>query len=223
MLGTFKERQGFIKMKICKKMIRYVSYGDKFLKFISIISVSFTVGFLLSVVASISILAKDSDSCIKLYDDLDSDVKSYVEELSINYEIPKQYIYGIAYNESRFQPDAINYNDDGTYDYGIMQINDSCFEFLHDEIGINSMTELFDVHTCIEAGVVILDYHKQVVGSDNLALLRYQMGEGAFNMILDEEISFPKSYYKTIGVINKYQKYFQNQLTAKDDSGTINT
>ena len=210
-------------MKFCKKMIRCVSYGDKFLKFISIISVSFTVGFLLSVATSINILAKTSDSCIELYDNLDGDVKLYVEELSIEYEIPKEYIYGIAYNESRFQPDALNHNNNGTYDYGIMQINDSCLEFLHDEMGIDSMTELFNIYTCIKAGTIILNYHKQTVGNDNLTLLRYQIGEGAFDMVLDEEVSFPKSYYKTIEVVNKYQKYFQNQLTNTDNSDIINT
>lgn len=203
-------------------------YGNGLIKFISISAIGLTLGFMLSVLVSINVLADDvteikNDSYVELYNNLDDDIIEYINELSYEYDIPKEYIYGIAYNESRFQSNAINLNDNGTYDYGIMQINDSCYSFLHDEMGLNSMKELFDTHTCLKAGVILFDYHKQVVGSNNLALLRYQIGEGSYNLIMDEEISFPKSYYKTQGVIIKYKNYFKNLLTDDDFSATINS
>lgn len=38
---------------------------------------------------------------------------------------------GIALHESRLVTDAVNHNPNGTYDYGLMQINSSNFSWLH--------------------------------------------------------------------------------------------
>ena len=47
------------------------------------------------------------------------------EEAGSQYGISPQLLWSIAKTESNFNPRAINRNSNGTYDYGLMQINSS--------------------------------------------------------------------------------------------------
>lgn len=46
-------------------------------------------------------------------------------EAGIRYKISPNLLYAISKGESSFNPIAINYNTNGSYDYGLMQINSS--------------------------------------------------------------------------------------------------
>ena len=104
----------------------------------------------------------DSDSTddpIQLYEAFEEDIKAYIEQMSEVYIIPQEYIYAIIYNESRFHSDALNINKNKSRDYGLMQINSSCFSFLKDEISLKSLQDLFDPYTNINAAFALLNYH----------------------------------------------------------------
>ncbi|MGO9139715.1 MAG: lytic transglycosylase domain-containing protein [Syntrophales bacterium] len=47
------------------------------------------------------------------------------EEAGRLYNISPQLLWSIAKVESNFQPEALNWNRNGTYDFGVMQINSS--------------------------------------------------------------------------------------------------
>lgn len=121
-----------------------------------------------------------ADDQLELYNGWDDECKEYTyaecESLGLDYDI----VVAIIYNESRFQASATHLNTNGTTDWGLMQINDVCFDYLNENCGIEAMDELLDPYTAIRCGTAILKYHKDYTQDDSLALLRYQVGEGAY-------------------------------------------
>lgn len=52
------------------------------------------------------------------------------EEAGAMYKVSPQLLWAISRAESDFNPQAINFNKNGTYDYGLMQINSSWREMI---------------------------------------------------------------------------------------------
>ncbi|MBE2888908.1 lytic transglycosylase domain-containing protein [Geobacter anodireducens] len=76
------------------------------------------------------------------------------EEAGNRYGISPQLLYAISKGESSFNPLAINYNTNGTYDYGLMQINSSWEPALR-KLGI-SWNNLADPCTNVMVGAWVL-------------------------------------------------------------------
>lgn len=74
------------------------------------------------------------------------------EEAGREYNISPVLLYAIASVESGFNPKAINKNGNGTYDYGIMQINSSWYK----KLGHETWMSLGDPCTNIKTGAMIL-------------------------------------------------------------------
>ena len=52
------------------------------------------------------------------------------EEAGETYGVSPQLLWAIAKTESNFNPTAVNYNKNGSFDYGLMQINSTWFNAL---------------------------------------------------------------------------------------------
>ena len=52
------------------------------------------------------------------------------EEAGKKYGISPQLLWAIAKTESNFNPTAVNYNKNGSFDYGLMQINSAWYKGL---------------------------------------------------------------------------------------------
>lgn len=76
------------------------------------------------------------------------------EEAGNRYGISPHLLYAISKGESSFNPLAINYNTNGTYDYGLMQINSSWEPTLR-KFGI-SWNNLADPCTNVMVGAWVL-------------------------------------------------------------------
>ncbi|WP_215906652.1 lytic transglycosylase domain-containing protein [Geomonas propionica] len=74
------------------------------------------------------------------------------EEAGMEYGINPQILRAIAKVESNFNPSAINYNSNGTYDYGLMQINSSWAP----TIGKQRWSSLGDACNSVKTGAWIL-------------------------------------------------------------------
>lgn len=73
------------------------------------------------------------------------------EEAGSMYGISPQILWAIAKVESNFNPLAVNYNSNGSYDFGVMQINSSWYRVIK-----NLWPHLSDPCTNVKVGAWIL-------------------------------------------------------------------
>ncbi len=147
-----------------------------------------------------------------LYNSFPTEYKLYAYEISKAYGVSYEMLLAIMYNESRFNASAINktLNSNGTWDWGIMQINDVCLSFLKTNMGLTSMDQLLDPYKGIQAGAVLLSYYmRRYGGPEEDALLRYQMGASGANKYFE---SGTRPYVYTT-VINNRTIYQNANLT----------
>ena len=74
------------------------------------------------------------------------------DEAAHRYNISAELLYAIAKVESNFNPTAINWNKNGSYDYGVMQINSRWYKVL----GADAWSQLGDPCYNIMVGAWIL-------------------------------------------------------------------
>ena len=139
------------------------------------------VGVLIAISSITTTFACDNGGCYScLYNDWDEDLKVYTRDLCEEYDVEYSRVLAIIWNASRFDASATGYNSNGTKDYGLMQLNDVTFDFLNENIGIESMDELYNPETNILAGVTLLSYYEGITGDSDTALSMYQTGAGAY-------------------------------------------
>jgi soluble lytic murein transglycosylase-like protein len=76
--------------------------------------------------------------------------------------------------ESGGNPKALNLNDNGSHDRGLMQINSCNFDWLREELGI---TDFYDPRQNIQCGCYILGLLNKKYDNIHRVLMSYNMGE----------------------------------------------
>ena len=70
---------------------------------------------------------------------------------------------------------------------------------------IQTKEDLLDPYKNIQAGCALLVYHMRATGyNEDLALLRYQLGEGAYARLLSEGKTTTATHTKVIGFRNTF-------------------
>lgn len=169
-------------------------------------SVVVTAGILVSYVTT----AQANSGAVAAYQAWPQALKTYTKEVCAEYGVDQTLALGVIYNESRFQSGLTHLNSNGTVDYGLMQVNEVNFDYLHETLGINSMQELLDDKVGIRCGVQLLAYHKQYTDDDSSALLRYQVGAGRYNQYLKSGEWSNETHQRVL----TYQKEFQDYLSS---------
>ena len=103
----------------------------------------------------------------------------YAQRYCFNYAgqrfgVSPSLLYAIAKVESSFNPYAIDYDKNGTYDYGIMQINTVWYK----EIGLRQWLNLKRVCFNIQVGAWIMGQCEQRFGNVLQAIACYHSGSG---------------------------------------------
>lgn len=101
-------------------------------------------------------------------------------EASLRYQIPEKLLKAIAHTETKMNPLALNYNKNGSYDMGIMQINSYWLPKLN-RVGIQK-EELFDGCKNIQVGAWILSENIKRYGFGLKAIGAYNATTPALQM-----------------------------------------
>ncbi len=147
---------------------------------------------------------------IDVYQNWNDDLKFFTQAVCDEYGVDYSLTLGVIYNESRFQSGLTHENSNGTIDYGLMQVNEVNFDYLHDTLGINSMRELLDDRTGIRCGVQLLAYHKQYTQNDSAALLRYQIGAGKYKKYISSGRYTNQTHQRVLTYQSEFEKYLSS-------------
>ena len=145
-------------------------------------------------------------NAVELRQSWDQDLKEYTYDMCKKSGISYDLITAIIWNESRFQSDAKNINGNKTIDRGLMQINDSCVEFLKSRFIISDADELFDPYKNIESGIELLSFYMQTSESESEMLLKYQLGETGYKTLINSGRSVTDDFERVMQIKNIYEK-----------------
>jgi hypothetical protein len=159
------------------------------------------------------------ESHIKSTIPLSEDVQEYAWDLSNEFKIPYEIIWSVVNEETggKFNPKLTHTNNNGTIDYGLMQLNNGgTMQWLSKESGIKDFTWSNPKHN-LRAGVWYLNYLRDMWiesgygESENLlylTILSYNMGfQGALRYEKKQSIF----NWKYVSSIHKYEMKLKEQ------------
>ncbi|WGL99919.1 lytic transglycosylase domain-containing protein (plasmid) [Arsenophonus sp. aPb] len=117
------------------------------------------------------------------------------------YQIDPDYLRAIAWQESKFNPNAKNKNKDGSFDLGIMQINTKTFKSIKKEYPTLTENNLL-INPClnIHLGAMILNRNFAAYGKHWLAIGMYNAGMRNANSTIENRYHYAQKVY------NHYKK-----------------
>ena len=115
---------------------------------------------------------------------LDRDLQAYIHGLCEESGLPYTLAVAVIEAESSYIPWAVS----ASGDYGLMQINTVCLDWLAGELGI---TDFLNPYQNVEAGIYILSGYYWQYGYESGALMAYNMGQGT------AEALFAQGVYET--------------------------
>lgn len=172
-----------------------------------------SIGMLVSYLAT----ADAADGAVQTYQNWSSELKQYTQDICDEYDVDYTLALGVIYNESRFQSGLTHLNSNGTTDYGLMQVNEVNFKYLHETVGIKSIQELLDDKVGIRCGVQLLAYHKEYTNDDAAALLRYQIGAGKYKQYLKSGRWSNETHRRVLTYQKEFKDYFNSVEQTKSE------
>lgn len=172
--------------------------------------ISFLMVITLIAFSSVTAFANDNNA-VDCYENFNEDYKLYAKTQCELYGISYEMFLAVAYNESRFTPEASHINSNGTKDHGLCQINDTCVPFLQKCGAINDKDDLYDVYKNIDSYIAIMSYHYSDTQDEDLALLRYQVGEGAYVKKYANGNLTNETHQRVIEIKNLYKNYLKEE------------
>lgn len=171
-----------------------------------------SIGMLVSYVTA----ADAASGAVETYQNWSTELKQYTQAICDEYDVDYALALGVIYNESRFQSGLTHLNSNGTTDYGLMQVNEVNFDYLHKTLGINSMRELLNDKVGIRCGVQLLAYHKEYTNDDSSALLRYQIGAGKYKQYLKSGKYSNETHQRVLTYQKEFQDYFDSLMSISE-------
>lgn len=179
------------------------------------------------VLITIGLLLFSSQKQVQAYEDPVAGISNLITVLSDSYseikrEVSINYIYqfhtymmcqkykvdydlalSVMAKESEGKKNAVNRNDNGTIDKGLMQINSCNYEWLRKELGV---TDFYNPWQNIKCGVFILGQLSDKYSNPHQILMSYNMGEKRTRELNRQGIYSSKYSREIVSRINKIKK-----------------
>lgn len=112
---------------------------------------------------------------------LDAGLQTYIAGLCRESGLPYTLAIAVIEQESNYTPWVVSDTDD----WGLMQINAMCHDWLAQEIGI---TDFLDPYQSVRAGIYLLSGYWEKIGYESGVLMCYNMGETGASRLWDQGI-----------------------------------
>ena len=135
----------------------------------------------------------------KIYDiPLDAEIQWYIYDRCELEDVPFNYAIGCAYAESNFNNDAINYNDNGSVDIGLFQINECNYTWFEDLFGSFDPTDIYDN---INGGIHFIKYSMKFASSPYCYFMVYNLGPTGAKRLWKKDIYSTKYSRKIVNYV----------------------
>jgi len=126
----------------------------------------------------------------------DTELAHTIIGYALRYDIPISLLFGIISVESEFNPQALNKNPNGTYDYGLMSLNSNTFKGY-------AKKQLYDVDMNLELGCEFLLVLKKRYRNWGEAVIHYNglysKGAGSYMVkVLEREREYERLFNEMI-------------------------
>ena len=131
---------------------------------------------------------------------LSEELQQYIWELANKNEISYELVLAVMYLESRFDIGAVNRNNNGTKDKGIMQINSAYKEYHAKNAGIEDFN-IFDPYDNIKVGINVLVTERDYWRSFDMCemdVFKYTMGSYNMGRLGIEKYGLPEAYINRV-------------------------
>lgn len=105
---------------------------------------------------------------------LDPAIQEYAYNMCVSNGVNPEHFFVIMWKESRYNINAIGYNENGTKDYGICQLNDITIQDFNEK---GHYFNAMDPYENIEAAIMLMSRYTERYGEYN-AIRAYAAGEG---------------------------------------------
>ncbi|MFS0883340.1 transglycosylase SLT domain-containing protein [Metabacillus niabensis] len=135
------------------------------------------------------------------------DIELITKNMSKKYDIEEKWILSVIEKESNFNANAVNENSNGTFDRGLMQINENTAKYLAGNIGINYSEGIeFNPSINIEMGTSYLASLMKNSSDIHYILTSYNRGPYGAEKLKDKQGNYESDYSRSIIEISpKYE------------------
>lgn len=146
---------------------------------------------------SVDYNAQDADYLLDV--PLDAEFQRYLHDLCAEYGVPYTLAVAVIEAESSYMPNVIS----TSHDFGLMQINVVCHEWLRGELGI---VDFLDPYQNALAGVYILSGYYARYGYDSGTLVAYNQGQYSAELLFAQGVYTSAYSDRVIGIRDRLER-----------------
>ncbi len=150
---------------------------------------------------------------------LEYEISLYAISRALENGIDPDLLFCMMWRESNFDPYCVCRNRNGTYDYGLLQLNTVNFDYCRKHLGITSVDDFLDPYINIDCCILYMSAYLKKYNNDyNKALMCYNLGEAGAQRKWNQGIystSYSRSITEKLGYYYVEEGYVRPSTTHR--------